>query len=147
MYFNICSDDANRYPFILRLVDTTHIRCGKCDWTRLCIGCVLPLNDSPVELRPVGVRLAIDWDTTALHLRYQHTAEMSFEDDESTEITRKLHYEPCTLYSCLQHFTNVEHMGNDEAVMCKKCERKQTHTIKVDIWNAPEVLVSTRIYY
>jgi len=75
----------------VRLVDTTHIRCGNVIGHDSVLA-VYYINESPVELRPTGVRLAMMGHDSI-------TSEIStycgdgISDDESTETTRKIHYD------------------------------------------------------
>lgn len=103
--------------------------------------------------------IAIDWDPTALHLRYQSSREkvyfklvlLSFvyffynqlwKEDESVAICRKLHTEPIDLDSCLKAFTSEEEL--QESYDCSRCKGKQPATKKLQIWRLPPILVSIR---
>lgn len=77
-YFGIflhCSDDSLGYefPFVLRVVEREGLQCAWCPWYKFCRGCQLPCDD---KIFPQNAAfLAIDWDPTALHLRYQSALE------------------------------------------------------------------------
>lgn len=54
-------------------------RCALCHWTQFCRGCKIPCNDEILfDVCKGGHNImcvAIDWDPTALHLRYQSSRE------------------------------------------------------------------------
>lgn len=64
------SDDSlgYEYPFVLKVVQRGGSWCAWCPWHRFCRGCALPC--SAKEFKFAASYLAIDWDQTALHLRY-----------------------------------------------------------------------------
>jgi ubiquitin carboxyl-terminal hydrolase 6/32 len=64
------SDDSlgYEYPFVLKVVQRGGCWCAWCPWHRFCRGCALPCSTKEFEFG--ASYLAIDWDQTALHLRY-----------------------------------------------------------------------------
>jgi hypothetical protein len=56
------------YPFVLKVVQRGGNWCAWCPWHRFCRGCALPCSAKEFEFG--ASYLAIDWDQTALHLRY-----------------------------------------------------------------------------
>lgn len=84
--------------------------------------------------------VAIDWDPTALHLRYQSTRERQWVEHESVSQCRKLHTEPVDLDHCLRAFTSEESL--ETRYHCSTCNDKQPATKKLQIWRLPPVLVS-----
>ena len=70
-----CSDDSLGYefPFVLRAVEREGLQCAWCPWYKFCRGCQLPCEDKMFPQN--SAFLAIDWDPTALHLRYQSALE------------------------------------------------------------------------
>lgn len=73
IYFILCSssDDSLGYefPFILKAVNSGGKACAWCPWYRFCRGCRIQCSEE--EFNFSNIHLAIDWDPTALHLRYQ----------------------------------------------------------------------------
>ena len=81
------SDDSLGYefPFTLKVVQTNGIHCGLCSWTKFCKGCPLapdctPLPNSNEDSSSsndavLNYCIAVDWEPTALHLRYQTSLE------------------------------------------------------------------------
>ena len=71
----ICSDDSlgYEYPFLLKVVQKGGSWCAWCPWHRFCRGCTLPCTSD--EFSFAASNLAIDWDQTALHLRYLSAEE------------------------------------------------------------------------
>ena len=64
----------------------------------------------------------LDWDPTALHLRYLAGAERSWREHSSVESSRRAATEPITLGKCLEAFTQEEHLGEKEKVYCSNCK-------------------------
>ena len=66
------SDDSLRYeyPFTLKLVLRDGSWCSQCQWHRFCRGCALPCSGDDLFVDSPSSHLAIDWDQTALHLRW-----------------------------------------------------------------------------
>ena len=58
--------------------------------------------------------IAIEWDPTTLHLRYQSSQEKISTEHESVERSRKQQTEPIDLYECFRAFTKEEELGEDE---------------------------------
>lgn len=71
----IYSDDSLGYefPFTLKCVTNDGMMCSICPWYRFCRGC--RIQCSLAEFAHNTTYLAIDWDPTALHLRYQTCLE------------------------------------------------------------------------
>ncbi|XP_053617515.1 ubiquitin carboxyl-terminal hydrolase 32 isoform X2 [Plodia interpunctella] len=86
------------------------------------------------------VMVAIDWDPTALHLRYQSTREKSWRAHASlpqsaaAEAARAL-----ALAQCLRAFTSSERL--DARYACARCRSAQPATKKLQIWRLPAVLI------
>lgn len=86
-FFFISSDDSLGYefPFTLKVVHANGIHCGLCPWAKFCKGCPLPPTPEPLpngaDSNSVPVEgvlnycIAVDWEPTALHLRYQTSLE------------------------------------------------------------------------
>lgn len=75
------SDDSLGYefPFTLKAVLQGGQICAICHWTQFCRGCDLPCDEQCIFDICKGAQnnmcIAIDWDPTALHLRYQSSRE------------------------------------------------------------------------
>uniref|UniRef100_A0A915ICD2 ubiquitinyl hydrolase 1 n=1 Tax=Romanomermis culicivorax TaxID=13658 RepID=A0A915ICD2_ROMCU len=69
----------HEYPFVLKIVaknlnNRGFCRCARCPWFRFCFGCRIECNENCfVDLSDCFV--AIDWDITAWHLRYNPSLE------------------------------------------------------------------------
>ena len=77
VYISCYSDDSlgYEYPFCLKTVMKDGVTCDKCPWYRFCRGCRIHCNTDTFELGHGGAFVAIDWEPTALHLRYQTSLE------------------------------------------------------------------------
>ncbi|KAF9417462.1 hypothetical protein HW555_005465 [Spodoptera exigua] len=193
------------FPFRVRLVRRGAAWCARCAWPRLCRGCALPSDDTPLDhcgkrrrsKRPsvtpaaidtdvpntnspvaknklnrhattrlsddmsgecesgeVGARelgallagsrrgdimLAIDWDPTALHLRYQSTREKAWVEHESVGRCRAEAGRAIDLASCLRAFTSCERL--EQRYHCAHCRSAQPATKKLQIWRLPPILI------
>ncbi|XP_059216867.1 ubiquitin carboxyl-terminal hydrolase 32 isoform X1 [Stomoxys calcitrans] len=83
--------------------------------------------------------IAIDWDPTALHLRYQSTLERLWVDHETVAICRKEQIEPVDLNHCLRAFTSEEKL--EQWYHCSHCKGKKPATKKLQIWKLPPILI------
>lgn len=142
------SDDSLGYefPFTLKVVQANGIHCGLCPWGKFCKGCPLPHSAEPLPAgSPDGVLnycIAVDWEPTALHLRYQTSLEKVFEEDASVAKALQQQTEPVSLEQCLHAFTREEQLSGDEKYYCPKCATHQPATKKLQIWRLPPVLVT-----
>ncbi|KAL1501454.1 hypothetical protein ABEB36_006770 [Hypothenemus hampei] len=141
-----CDDSLGyEFPFTLKAVLAGGQICAICHWTKFCRGCPLSCTDESV-FHKYGIwnnysdmHIAIDWDPTALHLRYQSSRERLFVEDESVARCRKLHTEPIDLDHCLKAFTSEERL--QEKYHCSRCNDKQPATKKLQIWRLPPILI------
>ncbi|XP_076452524.1 ubiquitin carboxyl-terminal hydrolase 32-like isoform X2 [Babylonia areolata] len=129
------------YPFTLKLVLKDGTTCAKCPWYRFCRGCRVDCNAEKFDAGRGGSFVAIDWEPTALHLRYQTSLERYHEEHESVAESRRLQVEPIDLDTCLQAFTKEEELGEDGVYRCSSCKKMVQPIKKLDIWRLPPVLV------
>ncbi|XP_014808236.1 PREDICTED: ubiquitin carboxyl-terminal hydrolase 32 [Calidris pugnax] len=135
-----CDDSMGyQYPFTLRVVQKDGNSCAWCPWYRFCRGCKIECTE---DRACVGnAYIAVDWDPTALHLRYQTSQERIVEEHESVEQSRRAQAEPINLDSCLRAFTSEEELGEDEMYYCSKCKIHCLATKKLDLWRLPPILI------
>ncbi|NXN97924.1 UBP32 hydrolase, partial [Rhinopomastus cyanomelas] len=135
-----CDDSMGyQYPFTLRVVQKDGNSCAWCPWYRFCRGCKIDCSE---DRACVGnAYIAVDWDPTALHLRYQTSQERIVEEHESVEQSRRAQAEPINLDSCLRAFTSEEELGEDEMYYCSKCKTHCLATKKLDLWRLPPILI------
>eukprot|EP00088_Acartia_fossae_P020500 TRINITY_DN22079_c0_g2_i3.p1 TRINITY_DN22079_c0_g2~~TRINITY_DN22079_c0_g2_i3.p1 ORF type:complete len:592 (+),score=155.44 TRINITY_DN22079_c0_g2_i3:376-2151(+) len=135
-----CDDSLGyEYPFVLRAVKSGGAWCSWCPWSKMCRGCTIPDSSTPLSI-PSSF-LAIDWDPTALHLRYLAGAERSWREHTSVSASRRAATEPITLGKCLEAFTQEEHLGENEKVYCSNCKKEQMALKKLQIWRLPPILI------
>ncbi|XP_059614538.1 ubiquitin carboxyl-terminal hydrolase 32 isoform X2 [Phlebotomus argentipes] len=92
---------------------------------------------TPIDLSVISI--AIDWDPTALHLRYQSTREKVWTEHESVAMCRRQQTEPVDLNHCLRAFTSEEKL--EQWYYCGHCKGKQPATKKLQIWRLPPILI------
>lgn len=136
-----CDDSLRmQYPFVLRSVKRCGNLCGEgCLWYRFCRGCVIECKHEPYH--PGSGYIAIDWDPTALHLRYQPSMEREVTIHPSVDEGTKGQRRPIDLDHCLRAFTTEEELGADELYYCGKCKKHQLAKKKLDIWRLPPILI------
>ncbi|XP_064206153.1 ubiquitin carboxyl-terminal hydrolase 32-like [Anguilla rostrata] len=135
-----CDDSLGyQYPFTLRVVQKDGNSCAWCPWYRFCRGCTVHCNEDQAAVW--NAYIAVDWDPTALHLRYQTSQERTVEEHASVEQSRRAQAEPISLDSCLRAFTSEEELGEDEKYYCSKCKTHRLATKKLDLWRLPPVLI------
>ncbi|EDO39905.1 predicted protein [Nematostella vectensis] len=136
---NAKDGNTGDYPFELRVVQKDGVTCAWCSWFRFCRGCLIKCSDQ--EFGNSSSYIAIEWDPTTLHLRYQSSLEKNCEEHESVERSRRLQTEPIDLYECLRAFTNEEELGDEELWYCNKCKKHRLAVKKLEIWSLPPILV------
>lgn len=135
-----CDDSMGyQYPFTLRVVQKDGNSCAWCPWYRFCRGCMVDCSEDRAFVG--NAYIAIDWDPTALHLRYQTSQERVVEEHESVELSRRAQAEPISLDNCLRVFTSEEELGEDEMYYCSKCQTHRLATKKLDLWRLPPILI------
>ncbi|XP_023240605.1 ubiquitin carboxyl-terminal hydrolase 32-like, partial [Centruroides sculpturatus] len=127
------------YPFTLKAVQKDGLLCALCPWYSFCRGCRIECCDADFNFS--AAYIAIDWDPTALHLRYQASQELVFMDHRSVEQTRRQQTEPINLHDCLEAFTKEEELGEEEKYYCSKCKLHQLASKKLQIWRLPPILI------
>ncbi|XP_068211640.1 ubiquitin carboxyl-terminal hydrolase 32 isoform X1 [Palaemon carinicauda] len=131
-----CDDSLGyEFPFVLRVVEREGLLCAWCPWYRFCRGCQLPCDDDTFSMN--AAFLAIDWDPTALHLRYQSALERVFLDHTSVDEMRRKHVEPIALSDCLEAFCSEETLEYS----CDGCKKLQQAAKKLQIWRLPPILI------
>ncbi|XP_069581042.1 ubiquitin carboxyl-terminal hydrolase 32-like [Brachyistius frenatus] len=128
-----------QYPFTLRVVGKDGNSCAWCPWYRFCRGCTIECTEDRAAVG--NAYIAVDWDPTALHLRYQTSQERIVEEHCSVEQSRRAQAEPISLDSCLKAFTSEEELGEDELYYCSKCKTHRLATKKLDLWRLPPILI------
>uniref|UniRef100_A0A3B4XDU5 Ubiquitin carboxyl-terminal hydrolase 32 n=1 Tax=Seriola lalandi dorsalis TaxID=1841481 RepID=A0A3B4XDU5_SERLL len=135
-----CDDSMGyQYPFTLRVVGKDGNSCAWCPWYRFCRGCMIDCSEDRASVG--NAYIAVDWDPTALHLRYQTSQERIVEEHCSVEQSRRAQAEPISLDSCLKAFTSEEELGEDELYYCSKCKTHRLATKKLDLWRLPPILI------
>lgn len=128
---------APDFPFRLSFCNWTGSGCALCPWYKLCQGCPLPTRGAVTV--PEGAWLGVDWDLTALHLRYQHSTELAWAEDVSVEAAAEAHRSPVSLNSCLKAFTEEEKLA--DPVYCSSCKSQQSAKKRLAIWKLPPILL------
>lgn len=136
---NCKNGDLGDYPFELRAVQKDGLTCAWCPWYRFCHGCLIKCSE--LEFGCSSSYIAIEWEPTTLHLRYQSSQEKVSTEHESVERSRKMQTEPIDLYECLRAFTKEEELGEEELWYCNKCNKHRLAVKKLDIWSLPPILV------
>ncbi|XP_070987762.1 ubiquitin carboxyl-terminal hydrolase 32 isoform X1 [Oncorhynchus clarkii lewisi] len=135
-----CDDSMGyQYPFTLRVVGKDGSSCAWCPWYRFCRGCAVDCTEDRASVG--NACIAVDWDPTALHLRYQTSQERIVEEHCSVQQSRRAQAEPISLDSCLKAFTSEEELGEDELYYCSKCKTHRLATKKLDLWRLPPILI------
>ncbi|XP_046415413.1 ubiquitin carboxyl-terminal hydrolase 32 [Neodiprion fabricii] len=139
-----CDDSLGyEFPFVLRAVDRDGRVCAWCPWYKFCRGCRIRCDGELMTAESMGsglpvTHLAIDWDPTALHLRYQTATELSCDEHESAPQARIIESAPLPLSSCLAAFTRQESL---ERYHCQRCAEPRSATKRLQLWRLPPVLV------
>ena len=133
------------YPFNLKIVSRNGLVCALCPWTEFCRGCAIECcNDNVFQKfgfvkNREKIQIAIDWEPTALYLRYQPNREKMFVEHESVRRLRRVHNDPIDLDHCLRAFTSEEKL--ETMYRCSKCDSQEPATKKLQIWRLPPILI------
>ncbi|XP_027136073.1 ubiquitin carboxyl-terminal hydrolase 32 [Larimichthys crocea] len=162
-----CDDSMGyQYPFTLRVVGKDGNSCAWCPWYRFCRGCTIECTEDRASVG--NAYIAVDWDPTALHLRYQTSQErvkthslslsLSLEDTLSlyhgvgglpadrgghcsVEQSRRAQAEPISLDSCSEGLhQRGKSWARTSSYYCSKCKTHRLATKKLDLWRLPPVL-------
>ena len=163
--FSISGVCPSEFSFTLRIVREDGCWCERCPWYRFCRGCALDVNDD--LFRSASSTIAIDWEPTFYHLRYQESLEFvrwsvpllvsghyqnfppclqMMQEHESIRKARQEHTEPISLDSCLKMFTHEEELGPDALYNCGKCEKMQLASKRMQLWKLPPALVNLNFF-
>lgn len=135
-----CDDSLGyEFPFVLKAVNKEGTNCAWCPWNNFCRGCRIQCSDA--EFTFGCCCLAIDWDATALHLRYQTALEKTIENHPSVKTTQAQQNEPINLDYCMEAFTKDEILTGDEKYNCPKCKEFQLATKKLQIFRLPPIMI------
>ncbi|KAK0416556.1 hypothetical protein QR680_012559 [Steinernema hermaphroditum] len=130
-------DLRSGYPFQLLTVNSSYEWCNRCHWSMLCRGCALD-PDSSEALSSVTA-IAVNWNLSALYLKYQHSVELLCIDDDSVRIQWDIHHRPLSLASCINDFVRPEVL--DDVISCEKCKQKTKRQKSLSVWRLPDILI------
>eukprot|EP01113_Clastostelium_recurvatum_P020256 TRINITY_DN2405_c0_g1_i1.p1 TRINITY_DN2405_c0_g1~~TRINITY_DN2405_c0_g1_i1.p1 ORF type:complete len:908 (-),score=273.83 TRINITY_DN2405_c0_g1_i1:67-2790(-) len=126
------------FPFQVRHLDRSSIRCGKCN-SYSCPGCPVDPDDALFnKMRDSAVSL--DWHAIAPgervfdeQLQKETITHPSAKGDDSSS--------GLSVRSCLELFLTKEKLSPDDAWYCPQCKVFREATKKFDLWAMPPVLV------
>eukprot|EP01135_Chromosphaera_perkinsii_P011394 Nk52_evm39s2391 gene=Nk52_evmTU39s2391 len=131
--------DNIHYPFELKYITANASACGKCPWTKFCLGCEIEQSDKP--LNGMHFHIGIDWDPVALHLYYNKNMETYYKRHSSVDECRRIETESISLIECLNMYTHPEQMGPDDRWKCPECKVFRVATKTLSFWRLPPVFV------
>nr|XP_033780173.1 ubiquitin carboxyl-terminal hydrolase 11 isoform X1 [Geotrypetes seraphini] len=83
--------------------------------------------------------IALDWDPEMKKLYYDEVeAERYVRNDSMSYMLKK---NPVKLEKCIDLFTTVETLEEENPWYCPTCKKHQRATKKLDLWSLPEVLI------
>ncbi|XP_058245091.1 ubiquitin carboxyl-terminal hydrolase 11 isoform X1 [Hemibagrus wyckioides] len=83
--------------------------------------------------------VAIDWDPDMKKKYYNDTEAEKYVKDKSMDIPQQ--QTTVHLQSCIELFTTVETLEEENPWYCPTCKKHQLATKKLDLWSLPEVLI------
>ena len=129
--------DPETLPFQLFYANAMGLRCS-CKKTN-CSGCPLPTDDTVVRLG-LTYHVAAQWKQEAPSR--VEDAPTAIDSPSLQALQAKYKTSSVSLEDCLQLFSESEVLGEKDMWYCPKCKSHVQATKKMDLWNAPEVLVS-----
>ncbi|XP_062855298.1 ubiquitin carboxyl-terminal hydrolase 11 [Trichomycterus rosablanca] len=99
------------------------------------------LEDKGISFSPFICLLyvAVDWDPDMKKKYYNENEAEKYEKHQSMEIPQQL--ATVQLQECIELFTNVETLEEENPWYCPTCKKHQLATKKLDLWSLPEVLI------
>ncbi|XP_060737314.1 ubiquitin carboxyl-terminal hydrolase 11 [Tachysurus vachellii] len=83
--------------------------------------------------------VAIDWDPDMKKKYYDDLEAEKYVKDNSMAVPQQ--QTTVHLRSCIELFTNVEKLEEENPWYCLTCKKQQPATKKLDLWSLPEVLI------
>ncbi|XP_021342964.1 ubiquitin carboxyl-terminal hydrolase 15-like [Mizuhopecten yessoensis] len=84
--------------------------------------------------------IAVDWHPLAKDKFYDEQAAEDLEQHESVK-QRLQRKQVLQLDDCLELFTRIEQLGENDLWYCPQCKKHQQATKKFDLWSLPDVLI------
>ncbi|XP_023376333.1 ubiquitin carboxyl-terminal hydrolase 4-like [Pteropus vampyrus] len=85
--------------------------------------------------------LAIDWDSETRSLYYDEQESEAYEKHVSMLQPQKKKKTAMALRDCIELFTTMETLGEQDPWYCPNCKKHQQATKKFDLWSLPKILV------
>ncbi|XP_060788407.1 ubiquitin carboxyl-terminal hydrolase 11 isoform X2 [Neoarius graeffei] len=83
--------------------------------------------------------VAIDWDPDMKKKYYNDTEAEKYIKDKSMDVPQQ--QTTVNLQECIELFTTVETLEDENPWYCPTCKKHQLATKKLDLWSLPEVLI------
>ncbi|XP_069040333.1 ubiquitin carboxyl-terminal hydrolase 11 [Lepisosteus oculatus] len=83
--------------------------------------------------------IAIDWDPEMKKKYYNENEAEKYVKDKSMDVPHRL--ETVRLQRCIELFTTVETLEEENPWYCPTCKKHRLATKKLDLWSLPEVLI------
>ncbi|XP_038154331.1 ubiquitin carboxyl-terminal hydrolase 11 [Cyprinodon tularosa] len=83
--------------------------------------------------------VAIDWDSDMKKRFYNENEAERYEKHASMEVPQQ--QSTVQLQDCIELFTNMETLEEENPWYCPVCKKHQLATKKLDLWSLPEVLI------
>uniref|UniRef100_A0A8C8RTW0 ubiquitinyl hydrolase 1 n=1 Tax=Pelusios castaneus TaxID=367368 RepID=A0A8C8RTW0_9SAUR len=108
------------------------------------LSCILERDDifslsSPAQPSPAQLYIAIDWDSDMKKRYYDEEEAEGYVKHECMGHAQR--GQPVKLRECVELFTTVETLEEENPWYCPTCKRHQLATKKLDLWALPEVLI------
>lgn len=136
-----CVSMTTELTFQLCRIKRTGLHCSECKWFRPCTGCVIPSDETKVEVQQ-DEWISIDWGTELLP-RLDPIQSVSVKDHESYDKVPTVDSNQSELTRCLDMFCSEEQLS----AYCSNCssssgEYKETNQLKtLKLWATPPVLI------
>uniref|UniRef100_A0A8B9LEG6 Ubiquitin carboxyl-terminal hydrolase n=1 Tax=Astyanax mexicanus TaxID=7994 RepID=A0A8B9LEG6_ASTMX len=83
--------------------------------------------------------VAIDWDPDMKKKYYNESEAERYDKDQSMKVPQQ--HTTVQLQECIELFTTVETLEEENPWYCPTCKKHQLATKKLDLWSLPEVLI------
>ncbi len=105
--YAIAAGPLNKWGFRLTCVTRDGTACGKCNWLKGCVGCLIPPNSEEVGLKQNDT-IAVDWHISIMKERYDEVEASRKVTHSSVRDSQRLDKYSLSLERCMDEFTAEE---------------------------------------
>jgi ubiquitin C-terminal hydrolase len=132
-------EEMRSYPFVLRYVDRTGKKCGKCSAKSDCTGCEVIVSKS-ISFAPQNHdSFALEWNKSVkLNTFDVYATHVSAQEERQDVENEQSQLHPITLSEVLSDYVEKEEMSG---FFCKRCSKLNNALKRETIYRLPPILL------